>query len=83
MSVTRIPLYPESELIRRVAELGDEISRAYDDKKFNTSFKRQFEAKGSLSDKQRAVLRRMAGKYASQIPDELRPAPRGEAGSGE
>ena len=57
--------------------------RAYDDKKFYTSFKRQFEAKGSLSDKQRAVLRRMAGKYASQIPDELRPAPRGEAGSGE
>ena len=30
MPVTRIPLYPASELIRRVDELGAEISRAYD-----------------------------------------------------
>lgn len=49
--------------------------RMLDDKTFYESVKRQFEEKGSLSEKQRAVLRRMGGHYASQIPASLLPKP--------
>ena len=38
--------------------------RTLDDHKFFLSLKRQFETKGALSEKQRAVLRRMSARYA-------------------
>ena len=53
--------------------------RNLDDRKFFLSLQRQFETKRSLSDKQRAVLRRMVARYAHRIPAEFLP-PRPDGG---
>ena len=41
--------------------------RTFDDHEFAQSVARQFELKGSLSDRQIAALRKMLAKYAAQI----------------
>ena len=41
--------------------------REWDDRKFFESLRAQFEQKKSLSDKQRASLKKMCGRYADQI----------------
>ena len=44
--------------------------RVFDERKFFTSLKEQHESGKALSEKQLAVLKRMAEKYAAQIKDE-------------
>lgn len=43
--------------------------RTYDDQSFADSVRKQFESRGTLTEKQAAALRRMLGKYRDQIPD--------------
>ena len=43
--------------------------RTYDDKKFFTSLKKQFESGKELSEKQMAALQRIAAKYADKVAD--------------
>jgi len=47
--------------------------RNLDDKKFFHSLQSQFEAKGSLSVKQRSALRHMVSRYVNRIPAEFLP----------
>ena len=43
--------------------------RTFDDREFAESLTRQFQQKGTLSDRQQGALRKVLAKYASQIPD--------------
>jgi DNA topoisomerase-1 len=49
-------------------------NRTFDDKAFFESLSGQFSAKGSLSPKQRAALKKLAGRYGGK-PGETAPAP--------
>ncbi len=54
----------------KVSKWGDPVkhgTRTFDDAQFYSSVKSQFERRGFLSDKQRAALRRMIGRYKDQI----------------
>ena len=59
------------ELVGRVAEWKPPVqrgNRVWDDREFFQSLDRQFRQKKSLSPRQTAALRKMAGRYAAQIP---------------
>ena len=43
--------------------------RTFDDREFAESLTRQFQQKGTLSDRQQGALRKVLSKYAGQIPD--------------
>jgi DNA topoisomerase-1 len=48
---------------------GKRGKREFDDQKFIDSLSRQFAARGGLSDKQRAALKKVIGRYKDQIPN--------------
>ncbi len=63
---------PLLALMENVSEWNPPVQRGkreWDDKKFYESLKRQYAQKKSLSDKQRATLKKMIARYAAQIPD--------------
>jgi len=59
------------ELLAKITEWKEPVKRGlrvWDDKEFFTSLDRQFRQKKSLSPRQTAAMRKMAGRYAAQIP---------------
>lgn len=66
------PLLPEIlELFGKITEWSAPVqrgNRVWDDKEFFTSLDTQFRQKKSLSPRQTAALRKMASRYARQIP---------------
>lgn len=90
------PILTAVASVREWAEPVQRGKRVFDDKEFIESLSSQFKAKGTLSERQVAALKRTVSKYAAQIPNyaELQdqyelPAPRvpkpkkEEASSGE
>ena len=63
---------PLLEAFGSVTEWAEPVKRGkrvFDDKEFIESLSGQFKAKGTLSDRQVAALKRTIAKYADQIPD--------------
>ena len=63
---------PLLDAMGRVTEWAKPVKRGkrvFDDKVFLESLAGQFKAKGSLSERQVAALKRMVVKYADQLPD--------------
>ena len=59
------------ELLAKITEWKEPVKRGlrvWDDKEFFSSLDRQFRQKKSLSPRQTAAMRKMAGRYAAQIP---------------
>ena len=59
------------ELLGRITEWKEPVKRGlrvWDDKEFFQSLDRQFRQKKSLSPRQTAAMRKMASRYAAQIP---------------
>lgn len=59
------------DLLGKITEWKEPVKRGlrvWDDKEFYTSLERQFRQKKSLSPRQTAAMRKMAGRYAAQIP---------------
>ena len=63
---------PLLEAMRQVKEWKPAVTRGrmvFDDQKFYESLSRQFDSKKYLSDRQRAALKKMLGRYGSQVAD--------------
>jgi DNA topoisomerase-1 len=63
---------PVLALFEHVAEWAEPTTRGkreFNDKTFFESLSAQFKGKGSLSDRQLAALKKMAARYADQIPN--------------
>jgi hypothetical protein len=63
---------PVLALMAQVSEWDEPVKRGkreFNDKTFYESLATQFRGKGALSDRQLAALKKMAARYASQIPD--------------
>jgi len=63
------PILAAFESVAEWAEPVKRGKRVFDDKEFIESLSSQFKAKGTLSDRQVAALKRTVAKYAAQIPD--------------
>ena len=63
------PILSAFELVTEWAEPVKRGKRVFDDKEFIESLSGQFKAKGTLSDRQVAALKRTVSKYAKQIPN--------------
>jgi len=63
------PILSAFELVTEWAEPVQRGKRVFDDKEFIESLSGQFKAKGTLSDRQVAALKRTVAKYAAQIPN--------------
>ena len=60
------------QALENVVEWAEPVKRGkrvFDDKEFIDSLSGQFKAKGALSERQVAALKRTASKYAGQIPN--------------
>jgi DNA topoisomerase I len=65
---------PVLAMMAHVTEWAEPVKRGkreFNDKTFYESIESQFKGKGALSERQVAALKKMAAKYASQIPDYL------------
>ncbi len=63
---------PLLEMMAQVSEWAEPVMRGkreFNDKTFYDSLASQFKSKGSLSDRQVAALKKMAARYADQIPN--------------
>ncbi len=63
---------PVLALVAQVTDWAEPVQRGkreFNDKTFYESLDRQFKAKGALSERQVAALKKMAARYAEQIPD--------------
>lgn len=63
---------PVLALMEHVAAWAEPVTRGkreFNDKTFYESLASQFRSKGALSDRQTAALKKMAARYADQIPD--------------
>jgi hypothetical protein len=63
---------PMLEMMANVKEWAEPTTRGkreFNDKTFYESLASQFKSKGTLSDRQLAALKKMAARYADQIPD--------------
>ena len=63
------PILAAFDSVTEWAEPVKRGKRVFDDKEFLESLTSQFKAKGTLSDRQVAALKRTAAKYAAQIPN--------------
>ena len=63
------PILSAFESVTEWAEPVKRGKRVFDDKEFIESLSGQFKAKGTLSERQVAALKRTVAKYASQIPN--------------
>ncbi len=63
------PILLATETIAEWAEPVKRGKRVFDDKEFIDSLSGQFKAKGTLSERQVAALKRTVAKYATQIPN--------------
>ena len=62
---------PILELMEQITEWDEPVKRGkreFNDKTFYESLSTQFKSKGTLSDRQLAALKKMAARYAAQIP---------------
>ncbi|MEN7974088.1 MAG: hypothetical protein ABFR47_09680, partial [Verrucomicrobiota bacterium] len=63
---------PILALFESIAEWAEPVMRGkreFNDKTFYESLAAQFKGKGALSDRQLAALKKMAARYADQIPN--------------
>jgi len=68
----REALKPLIDLLRQVREWDPPAKqgrRTFDDREFAASLTRQFEQRGTLSERQQAALKKLLAKYAGQVPD--------------
>ncbi|MDZ8119053.1 type I DNA topoisomerase [Pontiella agarivorans] len=63
------PVLAMMEQVTEWAEPTKRGKREFNDKTFYESLSSQFKGKGSLSDRQLAALKKMAARYADQIPN--------------
>ena len=66
---TTAPVLAMMESIKEWAEPTVRGKREFNDKSFFDSLATQFKGKGTLSDRQLAALKKMAARYADQIPN--------------
>jgi hypothetical protein len=65
---------PVLELMAQITEWAEPTTRGkreYNDRSFYDSLATQFKGKGALSERQLAALKKMAARYADQIPSYL------------
>ena len=66
---TTAPILGMMAQVSEWAEPTKRGKREFNDKTFYESLESQFKGKGALSDRQLAALKKMAARYADQIPD--------------
>ena len=66
---TTAPILALMETVTEWAEPTKRGKREFNDKTFYDSLASQFKSKGALSDRQLAALKKMAARYAGQIPE--------------